>query len=623
MMYERICNFFEKFPIILPKDLEKKYKEEIEFSELNVTPKGIFSTSIYLPLFLSIFFFFLSYIFKILSLPLIFSSLIFSSILFYFLLNFPSSYCRFVRVRANSEMMMCIVYMAISLQTYRNMEIALDFAAQNLRGPLGKDLKRISWELKMKKIYSVEEGLNKLTNKWRYESQEFVEALSLLRSSLLSPNPDEYLREAIRIMVDHSKRRMKEYVIEMKTPLRIINAFGILLPLLSLLFLPMLIIFIPEIGNFPALAFFFNISLPLTLLFISLKYYFTRTSSFHQINIESLVSYIDLRKKIVIISLIFFFVSFLLLFNSSQLESRFSNFNFLYSYIIIFFIFIALANFLIIPSYFFLERNKEIVEMEEELPQVLLEISIISKTGKSIEKLFVDLLSRLSNMKSYKLFYEAISFQKVSGKTLEEVFFDKEHGLFNKYPSKIINAMIKVVFDISKKGGLYLSLASKSISDFLSSVLEVDKSSREILADIISEMELQSKVLAPIVGGIVIGLFAIVSYIFGFMEITVETGGIFNQTQPKSYIPFPLFSSFKLNIPFFHFHLLVGFYLIEIVLIISYLNSEILFGENTIRKSYEIGKTLILSFIIYTFVSFVIALGIGSFLASQFKEFAS
>ena len=43
--YEKLCKFSEKLKLKPPKSLEEKFKLDIVFSGLNVTPTGVFSAS--------------------------------------------------------------------------------------------------------------------------------------------------------------------------------------------------------------------------------------------------------------------------------------------------------------------------------------------------------------------------------------------------------------------------------------------------------------------------------------------------------------------------------------------------------------------------------------------------
>ncbi|MEM7819193.1 MAG: hypothetical protein QW403_03590, partial [Candidatus Aenigmatarchaeota archaeon] len=50
--YEKFCNFFDKVKVPIPKDLEKKLIDEINFCHLRITPNGVISTAILFPFFL-------------------------------------------------------------------------------------------------------------------------------------------------------------------------------------------------------------------------------------------------------------------------------------------------------------------------------------------------------------------------------------------------------------------------------------------------------------------------------------------------------------------------------------------------------------------------------------------
>ena len=57
---------------------------------------------------------------------------------------------------------MTVLYMVVSLRLTPNLENAVSFAAENLRGPIGRDLKRMMWDLSTGRYLNAEELLDEL-----------------------------------------------------------------------------------------------------------------------------------------------------------------------------------------------------------------------------------------------------------------------------------------------------------------------------------------------------------------------------------------------------------------------------------------------------------------------------
>lgn len=618
--YEKVCKVFGKVKFPVPKGTESKLQEEIDFCHLNITPSEAVSTSILLPLVL---FFVLNSIFTvfgILSVSMIIMVLILSVIMSYYLFSYPHFMTVYFRSKASSEMTLSIIYMAIAIKINKNLESAISFTASNLVGPLGLDFKKILWDMRTGKHISAIEGLDWLANKWKSESEEFVNAISLLKSSIgeSEDRMERDLREAIDIMLTGTKERMKKYAILMKTPLNIINSFGILLPLLGLIFLPVMIIFIPEIARAELITFFYIIMLPSILFLFLHQYYYTKPYSYHQIEMTEIKAYSRQKFFVGILSVLiaalpagFFWYNLLLE------KSLFSTTQFIYSLLLVVFIGFSVVIYNIFSTFNFLKRNEEIEQIESELPVVLFQLSIAAQRGKPLESVFEEVQPKIRSLRSAKIFEKITNNIRMFGSTLEEAIFDEKIGVINQYPSRIIKASMKTIVDLSKRGSFFVSMALKSISEFLRDADEVNKATDEILSDITSEMQVTTLVFAPITAAIVVGLMAIVIYLFayfgqsleGLQKFFIETGRGSGASSAYEF----LFNIGK-QIPFHYFQLMVGVYMIEVVSMLSYFLGEIRYGDDEIRKMFSLGKSLLIALIIYSFVVSAIYFGISALL---------
>jgi Flp pilus assembly protein TadB len=405
-IYEKLCRFFDKVRLPLPRGLEKKIQDEINFCHLRISPAGVISTAIFVPLIIFLFLSLISYFIGILSFSMIIIFVSFSSIIFYFLFSYTTFLTKYFRSKVASEMTLAIVYMSISLKINASLEAAVAFAASNLSGPLGLDLKKILWDIETGRLLSIIQGLDELSEKWKSENEEFVDSISLLKSatSEISDRMDKTIREAVNIMAEGTKSRMKKYAMQMRNPLRLLNAFGILLPMLGLIFFPILIIFIPEIAKPELLAFSYMILLPSIVYLFLRQYFLAKPYSYHQVQIKNLEDF-KKQKKIAIVLSIFIalFPSFYFLYKLSAVNSIFSLEQFLYSYLIILFLALSVIIYSFVSIFNNLEKNEEILRIESELPVALFQLSIASNISRPIEKNIEDLLPRIRILKISEL----------------------------------------------------------------------------------------------------------------------------------------------------------------------------------------------------------------------------
>jgi len=620
-LYEKICTLFD-VNMPMPKGLEEKYENEINFCHLKVTPNGVFLTAIALPLITFVLLFSVFYFLNFLSDAMILMLALLSVVTFYYLFSYTGFLTKYFRAKAAAEMTLAIVYMSISLKINSNLESAVVFAASNLTGPLGMDLKKILWDLETGGLLSVITGLDWLSDKWKSESEEFVDAVTLLKASINEP-PDRMeksIKEAVMIMADGTKARMKKYALGMRSPLKILNAFGILLPMLGLIFFPVLIIFVENIAKPELLAFSYMVLLPTVVYLFLREYFYTKPYSYHQVEMKNLEGFKWQKTFALLISLIIAIVpTSYLLYSLSNIpkETIFSFEQFIYSFLIIASLSSSIIFYSLLSSFGNLKKNKEILKIENELPVALFQLSITSDIGKPIERNMEDLMPRIGTLKIKSMFENILYNIKTLGMTLESAIFEKKVGAIYSYPSRVISSSFRLLVDISKRGMMSLSMALKTISEFLKDADDVNNATTEILSETTSDMQIQAWVFAPLSAGVVVGLMAIVIYIFSFfggnfqeMEKIVGSGEFGDATM--SSISF-LFNIGK-QVPFHNFQIIVGIYMIEMVFIISYFLGELNYGNDEVSKTFDLGKIMFVAIAVYSMVVLSIYFGITSFI---------
>ncbi len=624
--YEKVCNFFGVIKIPLPEFLEKKFQPEIDFCHLRVKPIGVLLTALFVPVIVCLLLGLAFFAAGLLSEAMIVMIVALGAVLFYYLFSYTRFLNIMYRSKASSEMALCVIYMSISLKITQNLESAVAFAALNLTGPLGLDLKKLLWDLHVGNIVSVSEGLDELSRKWKSENEEFVDAITLLKNSVNEPpeRAAKSVEEAVLVILEGTKKRMKGYALAMRTPLKILNAFGILLPLLGMIFFPVLVIFTPEIARPELISFSYMVLLPFVLYLFLRQYFYTRPYSYHQVAIKHTESF-RVRKILVLagagvlcISLIAYFLYAIL-----GEKALFSQTLFLNSLGIV----LALGGFFVLYPFFsvlgFTKRNKEVVEVESELPVVLFQLSIVSSIGKPFEKSIEELQPRIRELKISKFLQKILTNIKMFGAPLEVATFDSKIGAIKDYPSRVIKAVMSLVIDIGSRGMAFLSAALKSMSDFLKDADEVNRAADEILSEVTSDMQVQAWVFAPLAAGIVVGLMAMVIYLFAFFGQSLEKiGYFFNQTGagPQGLAAFSFLLNAGKQIPFPFFQIIVGTYMVEVVYMLASFLGELTYGEDEVSKLMNVGKIMFIALTIYSISVCGIYFGITSFInLSQFQ----
>ncbi|MEM5813020.1 MAG: hypothetical protein QXU71_01515 [Candidatus Aenigmatarchaeota archaeon] len=602
----KLFKTFGKVKLPLPKALEKKYSEEIKFLGWDIEPCQIFSSSIIFPVIVFSAISLLSVVLGIFSFDLVLTFILLSLVLIYFLLNYTTFLSKYIRAKASSEIVLSIIYMAISMRINQNLEKAVEFAASSLEGPIGKDLRKALFNIKTGKSFSIKEELNKIADKWKLESQEFVDAINIIKecTDVTKEELERNLKEAIDVIMNGTKRRMKEYALRMKTPVTIVNAFGILMPLLFMIFLPVGIIFLPEVFRQVTITSMYIFVLPSIVYMFLLQNFYSRPYSYHQISINLTHSY--KRKKIlylIIVSLIF--IVFLVFLLRILISSKNFDFRFLFSIGITNLIGVTIIIYIYLIQLEFEKVSEKIFKYEEELPTVLYQISMEASTGKPLESVFEVLQNSIKTLNIAEFFKELIYSLKLRGDNLREALFNKDYGIIKKYPSKLLSSCMKAIVDISEKGSYYVSETLKSIASYLDNAIEVNKFTDEVLSETTSEMKITSYIFAPLAGGIIVGMMSILIMIFLSVQGQLEESllGIPKQQLSEIISIIGWILELPKQISLEYFQIVIGIYVIEMVLILSWFLGEITYGEDEIRKLKEIGKYILISLLIYTFIS--------------------
>ena len=184
-------------------------------------------------------------------------------------------YQMYPSMQANKEKMLAIGYMPeivnyliMSMRLSQNLEKAVEFAANHGRGKIAEDFKKIVWDVQIGKYLSVEEALDDLAYKWGAYNDDFKQALMIIRASVLEadqPRREALLEKAIDGVLEGSKEKMDLFARQLHAPTVYLYYFGVLLPLMLAIVLPIGSTFMPGLpfGRPEVLFLIYAIFLPM------------------------------------------------------------------------------------------------------------------------------------------------------------------------------------------------------------------------------------------------------------------------------------------------------------------------------------------------------------------------
>jgi len=132
-------------------------------------------------------------------------------------------------------------YLVMSMHLTPNLERAVEFAANHGRGKIAEDLKGVVWNVQVGKFLSMEEALDDLAYRWGTYNEDFKHALMLIRSSVLESDKtkrEQILERAVTDVLEGSREKMDFYARALHQPTVYLYYFGILLPLMLAIILP-------------------------------------------------------------------------------------------------------------------------------------------------------------------------------------------------------------------------------------------------------------------------------------------------------------------------------------------------------------------------------------------------
>jgi hypothetical protein len=643
--YERACEKAERILPLKPwMTLYQKYSESIAFSHLKITPKGAFSLATLATLLVMLVPAFVALPFLILSTPqsvidaaalsgqafppyfgdflkILTITGIFAGMVFYYLYDYPNHYAVVFRIKASAEMVLAIIYMTISMRVTPNLENATRFTARNLTGPLAYDLKRLIWDVYNRKYNSLSEAFDYFIDKWKKENEEFTQAIFLIKtaSSESSSRLERNLDEAVSVMLQGTKDRMKSYAQELRAPVTSLNALGILMPIIGLVFFPIVSVFLPDLIQPAFLVVGYDALLPFVVYIMMKNYLDKRPYTFHQPDVtrhprfanrpffgRSFFMSVAIGGGVIgmgIWGMLTFTTSFSTPLLASSILTTVGASGFIISY-------------LYLSTREKLKMRNEIAKIEDEFAEVLFQIGSQLRRGVPIETTLKRIVPKLKDFTIARFFEKIMYNIETFGMTFEQAIFDPKHGAMSDYPSKLIEAVMRATTEISKRGMDVMSKSMITISSYLKDVKSVENDLKDMMSEVTSTMQVQANILAPLSTGIVVAVTAIVFQMLLVLQSAIDsiksTLGSAGTIGAAGQSAFESLIQVNQIMPVQYFQMLVGVYMIEIVVMLATFLSVIQNGDESILRRLSIAKTLFWGTLIYAILSLAIFSGFSS-----------
>lgn len=632
--YERLARIAVK-PVkaSLDKKTEQELAAAIDFTGLRIPPQAPFSLFIVTVVLFSFSAGFLYALNIITTLLGVILCAIAGLTIGYYFLRYPINLMKAMRIKASSQVVLAVLYMVVSMRISTNLERAFKFTASNISGVLAWDMRRLLWDIEMGKYYSANEALTDYIVKWKPENEEFSEALRMIRESQhhVPEKAEKTLDEALRVVLDGTRDRMKHYAQDLQMPITMIHMMGIVLPILGSVMAPMAAIFLSDVVS--PIHFFvgYDIVLPVLLLWFINNTLNKRPVTFSKVDVSKhpdipprgsymlkmghskvafpLLPLALLIGLLIVLPSIFYFTEhpeFLVV--PQKMEAGFLVYedvedpdpllSLSMSMVIILAAGVSLVIFFIFSNVQRSRIEDKVYKMEGEFELALFQLGNRISGGTPLEIAVEKAREDVKDMEIANLFDIILRNIRTFGMTFENALMHPKVGALRYYPSRLIQNVMKTITDTAKRGVQYASESMLTVSRYLKTVRETQEYMRGLMAETSTSMRFQAYAMAPLVSGLIVSMSQVIITVLGFLGRRMNEIGF----QESFGIDASAILGSSSAITSTMFQLIIGIYLIEVILILAIFVTKIEKGEDKVTQWYSGGKMLIVGLMIYFIV---------------------
>ncbi|RLI75163.1 hypothetical protein DRP04_13780, partial [Archaeoglobales archaeon] len=644
--FEKMCKFSRRLKLRCPSFIRKKLHDAIFLTELKVTEDEVFSFAV-LSFLVSLFPFLLI---ALMDFPSTAIFLIFPPFIAYNVLTYPLFYSEVIRIRAGNETVGIILYMVTYLSLNPVYDLAVAFAASRCHGPLGRDFKKVVWEVKAGKYPTMREALAAYTKKWNLWNEDFVKALSILQLVELQPTQqerNEVLRTATEKIMRSTYIKMEKYAFGLKTPSLLLMLFGIMLPLMILVMFPIISIFLAARINPIYLAIGFDVLLPFFIWWFLYKMISKRPATYsHSEKIEEVLprKHLKIGKlKIPIIPValliglliaspgIYYYLQLYAYYRIIHSKypkgvaedkwaefclSRYEPDQMLRDTFHAMFCIWGISAGIIFATYFRTKGPYQydlyIRKLEKDFQDGLFELQAALKQNIPLETAVVKVVEEFERLNKgnspIALFFKELHKKLTrSITTLEDVLFGRE-GLVTDLPSSLIKNIMEIVVGALRRGPIIASEIIRNIVSYLSRIREIEHLINKSLVEVVSNLKMQAQFITPFISAIIASSAVIIIQLLqaiaraiqrieSIFNIGTNVGGILSNA-------FQTLFQIKRVMPPTVMQLIVGVYSVEVILITAIFLTGIARGFNKVYRDYYIWRFLLTSTFLFSLLFF-------------------
>lgn len=511
-------------------------------------------------------------------------------------------------IEYNEEMLKAIMRIATFIQMNQSMEYAVFNTAEELRGTLRTQFQDIKKQLRLRKKNTLGEVIEEYTPIWNSINPDFIKSFKLLETASLSSEEDKrsIVEEVLETLIISYHTAGKRFAEDLSNKAKTLIAVGVLFPIISLMLLPLVSVFLPDLIQATLLVFIYDVAFPTFILLMALDFS-SRRIQVDTINLKESPQYTPLPNLLYIIAVAVMLIGAipailqLLTINPAIIKREYE----IWSLIKVWSLGMGMIAGIFIVNYTYIRKYSklwhEVDETERDLPHLLQTLSTYLTLNLSVESILPEIVDDykthgFSKHPVVKFFTQLVHKLKVSKMTIQEL----THRLLPKIcPSKKMTNVLSNIISFTDISQESAAQATKMIRKQTISIYQLDDYIKTLLSETVALISVTTAFLAPILSAaaVLMGM-AIVKSLTYISDVLAGIQSSFGSSESITQLQLVDISQI---IPPTILATIVSVYLIEMILVLSLFQSNVKVGNDT----YQLAKTInssMMGWIIYSLI---------------------
>jgi len=507
----------------------------------------------------------------------------------------------------NEEMLRAILRMTTFISMDTSIEYAFIETTDHLHGTLRLQFKNIKHSITRKQKMTLGEALEEYVPIWNEVNPTFVKSFRLLQTAALigGQDRDKILNETIETMLLNYSTLGKRYAEELSNNAQKLITIGILIPIMSLMLLPLMSVFLPEFVRPSVLAFIYVALFPTITLLMALNFGAKRLQV-DTVHIEDASEFKPMPEWIawacIGIAVMFAIPSLVFISDvtagSGDAESFYA---ITMGWLISFGITAGVGIYAMIYSSRYKTLWNEVNDIEQDLPHLLQSFSTYLTLNIATENVIGEIIDDyekfgMADHPVVKAFRKIQHTMLTSKENIEEIF---ERDLPKMLPSRKVNQVLLQIISFSQISQESSAKVARMVREQTIGVYKLDDYLKTMLAETGGLINITTTLLAPLLAAaaVVMSVAIVKSIVFITEQLTAIAASFGSSTTSFSIV-----DTTKVIAPVY-LEVIVGIFLVETIIVMSLFSTTINTGNDKFKFWQTLGSNMT-GFIIYTILLF-------------------